>query len=54
MIGDELKKALYVNAVVLGRDDAEAVAWVRDDDDVTEDGISFHIPVMDLGEGSIE
>jgi len=54
MLVDELKKAFYVNAVVLGRDDPEAEAWVRDDDAVAEDGILFDIPVMDLGEGSIE
>ena len=49
MLDDELKKALYVNAQILGRDDPEAEAWVRDDDDVAEDGILFDIPVMDLG-----
>lgn len=54
MLDDELKKALYVNAVVLGRDDPEAVAWVRDDDAVAEDGILFDIPVMDFGEGPLE
>ena len=54
MLDEELKKALYVNAVILGRDDPEAVAWVRDDDDVAGDGILFDIPVMDLGEGPLE
>ena len=54
MLDDELKKALYVNAVILGRDDPEAEAWVFDDDDVAEDGILFHIPVMDFGEGPLE
>jgi len=54
MLDDELKKALYVNAVILGRDDPEAKAWVFEDDDVAEDGILFHIPVMDLGEGPLE
>ena len=54
MLADELKKALYVNAVILGRDDPEAEAWVFEDDVVAEDGILFHIPVMDLGEGPIE
>ena len=34
-------------------DDPQAEAWVFEDDDVAEDGILFHIPVMDLGEGPI-
>ena len=51
MLDDELKKAFHVNAVILGRDDPEAEAWVFDDDDVAEDGILFHIPVMDFDEG---
>jgi len=54
MLDDELKKGLYVNAAILGRDDPEAVAWVHDDDDVAEDGIVFDIPVMDFGEGPLE
>lgn len=54
MLDEELKKALWVNAQVLGRGDPEAYAWVFEDDSVGEDGILFDIPVMDLGEGPLE
>lgn len=54
MLDEELKKALYVNAKILGRDDPQAEEWVLDDDAISSDGILFHIPVMDLGTGSLE
>jgi hypothetical protein len=49
MLDDELKKALYVNATLLDRDDPEAEAWVHEDDSLVYESVLFHIPVMDLG-----
>lgn len=50
MLDDELKKALYVNARILGREDPEAEAWVTEDEPLVDEGVLFEIPVMDLGE----
>lgn len=52
MLDDELKKALYVNARILGREDPEAEAWVTEDEPLVDEGVLFDIPVMDLGESS--
>jgi hypothetical protein len=50
MLDDELKKAVYVNSRLLGRDDPEAEAWVHDENFLVDESILFHIPVMDLGD----
>jgi len=51
MMPEELRKALFVHAQVLGREDPEAEAFRRDLDDAGDDGVFFRIPVMEWIEG---
>lgn len=52
MLPDELKKALFVHAQVLGRDDSEAEAFRRELDEAGGNSVFFRIPVMEWIEGS--
>ena len=52
MMAGELQKALFVNAQILGRKDPEAEALRRELDRAGDDGIFFHVPVMEWIDGS--